>query len=293
MPLRRLYGGRPRELHHRARRDFRLPRLERLRQDHDHEDADRPAGAERRRGAAVRQAAGSRRHEFALSRRLHVAVVLALYRTDGPAEPRSSRAPLPSAGREGEGAHRRTGRWFGLEDYLDQRASDMPLGIRQRLSLAVADRPPARNAHPRRTDLGRRSSGAGPVLGGVDRSFAQSRRDDFRLDPLHERGRTLRSDRADGFGTRARHRRAGALVRRAASPRSRTLSSAISKRRRDRALPRPRSSSLARKPPVPRRGRRRRPGSARAACSPIRSARALELLRDPIRLGFSLFGTRF
>ncbi len=27
---------------------------------------------------------------------------------------------------------------FGLEDYLDQRTSDLPLGIRQRLSLAVA-----------------------------------------------------------------------------------------------------------------------------------------------------------
>src|SRR5271156_301997 len=29
-------------------------------------------------------------------------------------------------------------KWFGLEDYLDQRTSDLPLGIRQRLSLAVA-----------------------------------------------------------------------------------------------------------------------------------------------------------
>ena len=28
--------------------------------------------------------------------------------------------------------------WFGLKDYLDQRTSDLPLGIRQRLSLAVA-----------------------------------------------------------------------------------------------------------------------------------------------------------
>jgi ribosome-dependent ATPase len=28
--------------------------------------------------------------------------------------------------------------WFGLGDYLDQRTSDLPLGIRQRLSLAVA-----------------------------------------------------------------------------------------------------------------------------------------------------------
>jgi ribosome-dependent ATPase len=54
----------------------------------------RLAGAELRRGAAVRETAGTRRHEFALPRRLHVAVVLALHRTDRPAEPRASRASL-------------------------------------------------------------------------------------------------------------------------------------------------------------------------------------------------------
>ena len=37
----------------------------------------------------------------ALSRRLHVAVVLALYRAHGPAEPRASRASFPSAGAKG------------------------------------------------------------------------------------------------------------------------------------------------------------------------------------------------
>ena len=44
-PVRRLYRRRRRQLHHRARRDLRLRRLERLRQNHDHEDADRPAAA--------------------------------------------------------------------------------------------------------------------------------------------------------------------------------------------------------------------------------------------------------
>ena len=56
LPVRRFHRRRPRQLHHRARRDLRLPRLERLRQDHDHEDADRPAAADRRRGALVRTA---------------------------------------------------------------------------------------------------------------------------------------------------------------------------------------------------------------------------------------------
>ena len=56
-PFRRFHRRRSRELHHRKRRDFRLPRLQRLRQDHDHEDADWPAGAERRRGVVVRPAA--------------------------------------------------------------------------------------------------------------------------------------------------------------------------------------------------------------------------------------------
>ena len=49
------------ELPHRARRDLRLPGLERLRQDDDDEDADRPAAAERGRGPAVRPAGGRRR----------------------------------------------------------------------------------------------------------------------------------------------------------------------------------------------------------------------------------------
>jgi hypothetical protein len=41
-------------LPHPARRDLRLPRLQRLRQVHDHEDAHRPAAGERGRGLAVR-----------------------------------------------------------------------------------------------------------------------------------------------------------------------------------------------------------------------------------------------
>ena len=136
--------------------------------------------------------------------------------------------------------------------------------------------------------------GARPVLGIADRSFAQSRRDDFRLDPFHERGRALRPDLADGFGARARRPvRRRSSSRPAASPRSRTRSSAISKRRRDRAAPRPRTPA----PAEERRGcsatRRRRSvrvfSLRRLFAYTIRET--LELLRDPIRLGVRLFGT--
>ena len=51
--LRRFHRRRRRHDPHRARRDLRLPRLERLRQDDDHEDADRPAAAERRASARL------------------------------------------------------------------------------------------------------------------------------------------------------------------------------------------------------------------------------------------------
>ncbi len=55
--VRRRDGGGRRELHDPARRVLRLRRLERLRQDDDDADADRPHAAERRRHPAVRPAA--------------------------------------------------------------------------------------------------------------------------------------------------------------------------------------------------------------------------------------------
>ena len=53
--VRRFRCRRRRQLPHQEGRDLRLSRLERLRQDHDHEDADRPPARERRHRAAVRQ----------------------------------------------------------------------------------------------------------------------------------------------------------------------------------------------------------------------------------------------
>ena len=98
---------------------------------------------------------------------------------------------------------------FGLADYLDQR--DLRSAARHPPAALARGRDRARagNAHSRRADLGRRSAGARPVLGAADRSFAQPGRDDFRLDPFHERGRALRPHLADGFRTRAGDRYAG------------------------------------------------------------------------------------
>ena len=59
-PVRRFHRRRSRELPHRARRDLRLPRLERLRQNDNDENADGSAASHRRLGEIVRQADGRR-----------------------------------------------------------------------------------------------------------------------------------------------------------------------------------------------------------------------------------------
>jgi ribosome-dependent ATPase len=82
--LRRLRRGGRRESAGAARRDLRLPRLQRLRQVHHHEDAHRPARTARRRGPAARaQAARRDQHRNPPPRGLHVAVLLAVRRTLG------------------------------------------------------------------------------------------------------------------------------------------------------------------------------------------------------------------
>ncbi len=64
-------------------------------------------------------------------------------------------------------------RQFGLADFLDQRASDLPLGIRQRLSLAVAIVHEPEILILDEPTSGVRSAGARPILGTADRSFPQ------------------------------------------------------------------------------------------------------------------------
>ena len=95
-PVRRFRRRRSCELSHRTRRDFRLPRLEWLRKNDDHENDDGAAAGHRRFGQIIRQADGRRRHGGAPERRLHVAGVLALQRAYRAAESRAARASLPS-----------------------------------------------------------------------------------------------------------------------------------------------------------------------------------------------------
>ena len=93
----------------RARRDLRFPGFQRLRQDHHHEDADRSAATERGRGLAVRPGGGPARSGHPAPGGLHVAVVFALHRADGAAEPRPACAAVRGAGGGDCGAGRGDG----------------------------------------------------------------------------------------------------------------------------------------------------------------------------------------
>ena len=104
--LRQLHRGRSRHAGDRAGRDLRLPRLERLRQVHDHEDADRAVAAQRGHRDAVRQLRRSGEHGGPQEPRLHDPGVLAVRRAERPAEPGLARAPLSPAARQGEDADR-------------------------------------------------------------------------------------------------------------------------------------------------------------------------------------------
>ena len=99
----------------RARRDLRLPRLQRLRQVHDDEDADRAAASHRRDRDALRQLGRSRKHGGAQEPRLHDAGVLALRRADRPPEPGPARAPLSHPA--GQGEERASRSWSSDSDW--------------------------------------------------------------------------------------------------------------------------------------------------------------------------------
>jgi ribosome-dependent ATPase len=73
---------------------------------------------------------------------------------------------------------------YDLKDAEDAKPESLPLGVKQRLQLAVAV-------------LRRRSGRTGPVLAHADRSLPQRRCHNLPLDPFHERGRALRPHLAD------------------------------------------------------------------------------------------------
>ena len=106
------------------------------------------------------------------------------------------------------GRDRGAARALRLKAVVDARPDSLPLGIKQRLQLAVAVLHEPADSHPRRTDVGRRPDRARRVLAHADRSLARRRRDDFRHHPFHERSRPLRPHLAHARGQGARRRRA-------------------------------------------------------------------------------------
>ena len=89
-------------------------------------------------GQTVREADGRRRHGGAPERRLHVAGVLALQRAHRAPEPRAARAPLTTFLRTSRRPNRRTAGTIRPEAVADAKPESLPLGVKQRLQLAVA-----------------------------------------------------------------------------------------------------------------------------------------------------------
>ena len=202
-PLREVHRRQLGEFHHRARRDLRLPRLQRLRQVDDDEDADRPPARHRRRGEAVRQARGRQGQRRPDARGLHVAGLLALRRADGRAEPLDPRPALSPAPRVDAVPHRRAGPALWPRAIRRRPSRIDPAG---RAAAAFAGRgrhPRPGDADPRRADVRRRPGRARRVLGVAHRPLAREAGHDLHLDPLHERGDALRPDLADARGRRA------------------------------------------------------------------------------------------
>ncbi|HUN98364.1 MAG TPA: ribosome-associated ATPase/putative transporter RbbA [Bradyrhizobium sp.] len=186
---------------------------------------------------------------------------------------------------------------FNLAAHLDQRALDLPLGIRQRLSLAVAV------VHqPEMLILDEPTSGVDPlerdrfwellidlsrnrgVTIFVSTHFMNEAQRCDRLS-LMDTGRVLATDTPDAL---MKSRGAATLEDAFVG----FLEEAAARRNAAQA-----SIADAARPPGPRAKRRARAGERQrfslrrlGACA-IREG--LELLRDPVRLGFALFGTTF
>ena len=138
-PVRRFHRRRPCELSHRARRDFRLSWLEWLRKNDDDEDDDRALAGDGGLGENVRQADGRRRHGGARQRRLHVAGVFPLQGAHGPPESRSACAASTICRQnEVEGRIDELLERYDLKNVADAKPESLPLGVKQRLQLAVA-----------------------------------------------------------------------------------------------------------------------------------------------------------
>ncbi|HEY7245135.1 MAG TPA: ribosome-associated ATPase/putative transporter RbbA [Xanthobacteraceae bacterium] len=185
---------------------------------------------------------------------------------------------------------------FGLEEYLDQRALNLPLGIRQRLSLAVAI------VHaPEMLILDEPTSGVDPLA--RDRFWELlvylSRKEGVTIFVsthfMNEAARCDRISLMDSGRVLATDTPAGLIRARGVTTLEDAFISYLEERIRARAsstteLILPGSSGSALK--IFQRPRMRQVFSLqRLFAYTIRET--LELLRDPVRLGFALFGTAF
>ncbi len=178
--------------------------------------------------------------------------------------------------------------WFGLEDHLEQRASDLPLGIRQRLSLAVAI------VHePEILILDEPTSGVDPLARDrfwealIDLSRNQGVTIFVSTHFMNEAERCDRIALMDSGRVLAAGKPADLVRARGAA----TLEDAFISYLEKAAGPRPPAAATTAQPAAPPRAAPERAGFSLRRLFAYTIREALELLRDPIRLGFSLFGT--
>jgi ribosome-dependent ATPase len=183
-------------------------------------------------------------------------------------------------------------RQFGLEPYLDQRTLDLPLGIRQRLSLAIAI------VHkPEILILDEPTSGVDPLARDrfwealIDLSRNQGVTIFVSTHFMNEAERCDRISLMDSGRVLATDTPAKLIEARGAATLEDAFISYLEEANGSRA---PRPANVVGPPATP--DRFRTPALERSAFSLKRLfaytiREALELLRDPIRLGFSLLGT--
>ena len=182
---------------------------------------------------------------------------------------------------------------FGLADYLHQRTADLPLGIRQRLSLAVAV------VHePEVLILDEPTSGVDPLARDefwellIDLSRNQGVTIFVSTHFMNEAERCDRLSLMDSGCVLATDTPNGLVKARGATTLEETFISYLEEATGSRKVESARSfdsDSLSSSPVRP--VRRPRFSPRRLWAYTIREA--LELLRDPIRMGFALFGTAF
>jgi ribosome-dependent ATPase len=184
--------------------------------------------------------------------------------------------------------------WFGLGEHLDQRASDLPLGIRQRLSLAVAI------VHePEILILDEPTSGVDPLARDqfwealIDLSRNQGVTIFVSTHFMNEAERCDRIALMDSGRVLATGRPADLVRIRGAATLEDAFVGYLEEAAKSRVLApaAPGASGATGRAVAPRRPARERAGFSLRRLFAYTIREALELMRDPIRLGFSLFGT--